>query len=227
MKSPLSRARYSAGAEARALDLDDAEALAGRRLHHHPAIEPARDLGAQLLEARDLGGDVVGLDVDVDAALMLDALNLHDRLVGRRLEHAVGAAAHRMRAVDGTAQGFRPKARRRVHIGDLAIDQHGAKARVVHVGFLDLHRTVDNPGARGLHPIRRRNAPRAVRCAQSAVADRRFRNVSAGFGAIRASFKLRYFFPCGVPMYGNSFRISVWGLRPVGGASFFVRKAMR
>ena len=25
------------------------------------------------------------------------------------------------------------------------------------------------------------------------------------------------FFECGVPMYGNSFRMSVWGLRPVGG----------
>src|SRR5262245_22031914 len=28
---------------------------------------------------------------------------------------------------------------------------------------------------------------------------------------------LRYFFECGVPMYGNSFRMSVWGFRPVGG----------
>src|SRR5262245_9385962 len=34
-------------------------------------------------------------------------------------------------------------------------------------------------------------------------------------------------FQCGVPMYGNSFRMSVWGLRPVGGHWFFVRKAMR
>jgi hypothetical protein len=25
------------------------------------------------------------------------------------------------------------------------------------------------------------------------------------------------FFECSVPMYGNSFRMSVWGLRPVGG----------
>jgi hypothetical protein len=30
-------------------------------------------------------------------------------------------------------------------------------------------------------------------------------------------FMLCYFFECGVPMYGNSFRMSVWGLRPVGG----------
>ena len=38
--------------------------------------------------------------------------------------------------------------------------------------------------------------------------------------------KLRYF-ECGVPKYGNSFSTSVCGFRPVGGHSFFVRKAMR
>jgi hypothetical protein len=141
--------------EARTLDLDDAEALAGRRLHHHPAREPARDPGAQVLEPRDLGFDVVGLDVDVDAALVLDALNLDDRLAGRRLEHAVGAAAHRMGAVDRAAERFRPEARRRVDVGDLAIDQHGAKAGAVHVGFLRLRRTVGEPGAGGLHSTRR------------------------------------------------------------------------
>ena len=30
-------------------------------------------------------------------------------------------------------------------------------------------------------------------------------------------FHAPLFFECGVPMYGNSFRMSVWGLRPVGG----------
>jgi hypothetical protein len=34
-------------------------------------------------------------------------------------------------------------------------------------------------------------------------------------------------FACGVPRYGNSLRVSVWGLRPVGGHSPLVRKAMR
>jgi len=37
---------------------------------------------------------------------------------------------------------------------------------------------------------------------------------------------LRYF-ECGIPRYGNSLRTSVWGLRPEGGHSFFVRKARR
>jgi hypothetical protein len=69
--------------ETRALDTHDAEALAGRRFHHHPALKPICDLGAQLLQPRDFGGNIVGLDVDVDAALMLDALDLPDRFVGR------------------------------------------------------------------------------------------------------------------------------------------------
>jgi hypothetical protein len=32
----------------------------------------------------------------------------------------------------------------------------------------------------------------------------------------RRGFMLRYL-ECGVPMYGNSVRMSVWGFRPVGG----------
>ena len=44
-------------------------------------------------------------------------------------------------------------------------------------------------------------------------------------GSARLS-QLRYF-ECGVPRYGNSVRVSVCGARPVGGHSFFVRKAMR
>jgi hypothetical protein len=42
--------------ETRALDTHDAEALAGRRFHHHPALKPICDLGAQLLQPRDFGG---------------------------------------------------------------------------------------------------------------------------------------------------------------------------
>src|SRR5947207_15845668 len=82
--------------EAEALDAHDAEALAGGRFHHHPTLEPVHDCCAELLEARDFGGDIVGFDVDVDAALVLHALNLHDGFVGRSLQHAVIAAAARM-----------------------------------------------------------------------------------------------------------------------------------
>jgi hypothetical protein len=57
------------------------------------------------------------------------------------LQHAGIAAAHWMRAVRGAAQGFRPETRRLVQIGNLAVDQHGAKARVAHVGSPDSEAT--------------------------------------------------------------------------------------
>src|SRR5262245_27354843 len=50
-----------------ALDAHDAEPLAGRRFHHGPALQLLEHLRAEPLEARDLGGDVVGLDIDVHA----------------------------------------------------------------------------------------------------------------------------------------------------------------
>src|ERR1700722_17730891 len=40
---------------------DHAESLAGRRLHHHPALETIDHLGAELCQAFDFGGDIVGL----------------------------------------------------------------------------------------------------------------------------------------------------------------------
>ena len=49
--------------EAGTLHLYDAEALVGRRLHHHPALQAVYHLCAQLLQARHFGRDVVGLDV--------------------------------------------------------------------------------------------------------------------------------------------------------------------
>ena len=45
----------------------EAEALAGGRLHHQPALQAVHHLGAEFLQARHFGRDVVGLDVYVDA----------------------------------------------------------------------------------------------------------------------------------------------------------------
>src|SRR5262245_6221897 len=75
------------------LHAHDAESLAGGRLHHDPALESAHDRGSQFRQSCDFGRDVIGLDVDVDAALVIHALDLHDRLVGWRFEHQVIAAA--------------------------------------------------------------------------------------------------------------------------------------
>src|SRR5262245_28519008 len=49
----------------------DAEALASWRLHHHPAIQAIDYPGTQFLQTRDFGMDVVGLNVQVDAAVVV------------------------------------------------------------------------------------------------------------------------------------------------------------
>src|SRR5262245_60421044 len=82
--------------EARALYPHNAEALAGRCLHDDPALRTIHHRRAQPFEAAHLGGNVVGLDVYVHAALVLDALDLDDRLVCRCCKHAVIVTAHRM-----------------------------------------------------------------------------------------------------------------------------------
>src|SRR5207302_3395753 len=87
--------------KARTLHLHDAEALTRRRLHHHPALEAPHHGGAELLEPRYFGRDVVTLDVDVDATLVVHALKLDDRLVILGLEHPVVAAARRVLEVRG------------------------------------------------------------------------------------------------------------------------------
>src|SRR3990170_6095126 len=87
------------------------------------------------LKARDFRCHVVGLDVEVDPALVLHPLDLHDRLVGRGLQHPVVAARARMAGVDRSAQRLGPESRRGVDVVGLAVDQHGAKTGMVHVGY--------------------------------------------------------------------------------------------
>ena len=108
--------------EAGSLDANDAEPLTGGRLHHHPALQAVDHLGAQFLQASHFGGDVVSLNVQVDAALVVYALDLYDRLVGGGLQHEVVAAAARMTGVNGTTQRSAPEFSGLVYIGSLAID---------------------------------------------------------------------------------------------------------
>ena len=62
----------------------------------------------------------------MDATLVVHLLDLHNRLVGWGLQHAIIAAADRMVLVNTAAQRFGPEAGCLVHIGGLAVDQHGA-----------------------------------------------------------------------------------------------------
>jgi hypothetical protein len=93
-----------------ALNPYDAEPLTGRRLHHHPALQAVHHLGAQLLQAHHFGRDVIGLDVYVDPALVVHALDLHDRLIRWGLQHEVIAATARMLGINGATQRLAPEA---------------------------------------------------------------------------------------------------------------------
>src|SRR6185437_14717658 len=117
---------------ARPLHPHYAEPLTGGRLHHDPTLQALDDRGAELLEAPDFRGNVVGLDVEVDATFVLHALDLHDGLVRRRLQHPIVTAAARVLGVDRPAERLRPEARSRVDIGGIAVDQDRAKAGVMH-----------------------------------------------------------------------------------------------
>ena len=65
------------GVEGWALRVDHAEAVAGRGLHHDPALDAGDDLGAKRFEARDLGLLVVGFDIHMDAGGVIDRLHQH------------------------------------------------------------------------------------------------------------------------------------------------------
>src|SRR5207237_3257364 len=106
-----------------ALDSDNAEALPARRAHYHPALHPLVDCRAESFEARHLFFDVVGFDVDVDSALVIDTLNLDADLVRAILEHDIIAARARVIRIYGTTERLCPAARRRTAVVDLAGDQ--------------------------------------------------------------------------------------------------------
>src|SRR5690348_70238 len=106
-----------------------AKALAGRRFHHHPGLDRRNTLGAERLETADLGFDVVALDVEVHAALVIDLLHQHYRLVGARFD------LHVLRVVIGavrTAQRLRPESRCRFQIIRFAVDDDAAQPALVH-----------------------------------------------------------------------------------------------
>src|SRR5690606_29614446 len=93
--------------EVRALCWHDAEALPGGRFQHHPALDPIDDHRPQPLEPADLRLDIVALDIEMDAGLMVHLL--HEAL---RLARAILAAdilAVRARRLGRIAQRWAPE----------------------------------------------------------------------------------------------------------------------
>ena len=67
-------------------------------------------------QARHFCIDVVGLDVQMNAALMLNALNLHDRLVRRSFQHHVVTASAGMVAIHRAPECVSPEMRGPIEI---------------------------------------------------------------------------------------------------------------
>jgi hypothetical protein len=79
-----------------------------------------------LFEARHFRRNVVSLDVDVDAALMVHLLDLYDRLVRRSLQHPIIPPRTRVVEVDRTAERSGPEEGGSVYVGGLTVDEDGA-----------------------------------------------------------------------------------------------------
>src|SRR5262249_37896310 len=127
--------------EARALYPHDAEALPGRCLHYDPALQAIHHRRAKLFDAPHFGRNIVGLNVDVRAALMLDPLDFDEHLVRTSFQQAVIVAAHWMTKIYRTAEGGSPEAGGLVQVCGLAVDEHGAQAgMVLHLALFTIAR---------------------------------------------------------------------------------------
>src|SRR6516165_3616456 len=119
------------GGEVAALRAHHAEALPGGRFHHKPGLDRADAPRAELLEPAYLRLDVVGLDVEVHAALVLHPLDLEVRLIGGGIQSAVqrvrrGTRPHR------EAERRGPEACGSVQIIRAAVDDEASEATLVH-----------------------------------------------------------------------------------------------
>jgi hypothetical protein len=114
------------------LDLDNAKPLSGGGLHHHPAFQAIHHLRSQSRQAGYLSWNIVGFDIDMDPALMLDTLNLDNGLIRGRFQHTVVSACPRVIGVYGATQRIGPKPGGRINIRCVAVNQNSAEAGVVH-----------------------------------------------------------------------------------------------
>src|SRR5437764_2941585 len=117
--------------ERSALRVHDAETLARRRLHHDPALDVRNATGAEHLEAARLGLEVVGLDVEMDAALMLDLLYEQDRLARVGIQQAIQRIALGF-GPPAASKRATPELRSGVEIGGLAIEDEGRQPAAMH-----------------------------------------------------------------------------------------------
>ena len=120
----------------------DAEALAGRRFHHAPGVNPGHPPGAERLESPHLGLHVVRFDVEMHATRMSDRLDFDVQPVVRIDQPDIFFAFGRRQGLDRHAERVAPEARGALQVRGIAVDDEPRQPALVHVP------------PPGLHPIR-------------------------------------------------------------------------
>src|SRR6185295_15702748 len=110
----------------------DAETLARRRLHDDPALYALQALRTQRLEALHFGLDIVGLDVEVHAALVVHRLHLDVHALIRHLQFHVLVAFLARQDLGGKAKRTGPEMRRRLEVVRAAVDDESREPALVH-----------------------------------------------------------------------------------------------
>src|SRR5206468_5999321 len=108
------------------------EALAGRGLHHHPALHTGEPASAKLLQAGDLRLDVVGFDVEMKAALMLYLLHLDVQVAGIRFQVHIDRLRRILLHLRRHPERLAPEIGRAFQIVGAAVDDETGKAAVMH-----------------------------------------------------------------------------------------------
>ena len=101
-------------------------------MHHYPAFQTSDYFCSQSLQAGYLGWNIVSFNVDMNPALVLDALNLDNGFIWRSLQHAVVSARPGMIGIDYTTKRIGPELSGLINIRCAAINQKRAEAGVVH-----------------------------------------------------------------------------------------------
>jgi len=107
------------------------DVVACRRTHHPPTLVELDAGGAERLESTYLGLEVVGFDIEVDAAVVVDALEQQLRLVVATRELTVRRLA-RVRGFELAPECGAPERGGGIDVLDLTVDHEIAQAATVH-----------------------------------------------------------------------------------------------
>ena len=110
--------------------VDNTKSMLARRLHHGPAFHFLDHCGAETLQAFDLGFDIVGLDIDVYTARVLDALQNYTRI--SRITPQVQVTPAGVRTGHFTTERSTPELRFAFQIICFAIYNNGTQSTFVH-----------------------------------------------------------------------------------------------